>query len=142
MTEKYTEVDCKEYIKELLDYLSIAFKSYYSDVNYQLNIDEFKLNLDQAVPLGLILNELVTNSLKHSKKENLKIDLSAKIIKEKICITLKDNGSGISQEHFENSSSFGISMIKSLIDQIDGKFSVGSKDGPHFQLEFIRKELE
>jgi len=140
MTEKYTEVNCKDYIKELLDYLSIAFKSNYSNVEFILDIDDFKLNLDQAVPLGLILNELVTNSLKHSGKEELKIELLAKTDADKIMINLKDNGDGITQEQFEQSSSFGISMIKSLVDQIDGRLSVGCKDGPHFKLEFISKE--
>lgn len=142
MTEKYTEVNCKDYIRELLDYLSIAFKSNYSDVNFKLDIDNFKLNLDQAVPLGLILNELVTNSLKHSGKDELIIDLKAKKEKDKISISLKDNGKGISQEQFENSSSFGISMIKSLVEQINGELSVGCKNGPHFKLEFLSKETE
>lgn len=142
MTEKYTEVNCKDYIKELLEYLSIAFKSNYSDVKFNLDIDDFKLNLDQAVPLGLILNELITNSLKHSGKDELRIDLTAKKEKENIRITLKDNGKGISQEQFENSSSFGISIIKSLVDQINGKLSVGCIDGAHFKLEFVNKETE
>ena len=142
MTEKYTEVNCKDYIRELLDYLSIAFKSNYSDVIFKLDIDNFKLNLDQAVPLGLILNELVTNSLKHSGKDELIIDLKAKKEKDKISISLKDNGKGISQEQFENSSSFGISMIKSLVEQINGELSVGCKNGPHFKLEFLSKETE
>jgi two-component sensor histidine kinase/streptogramin lyase len=140
MTEKYTEVNCNDYIKELLDYLSIAFKSNYSNVEFILDIDEFKLNLDQAVPLGLILNELVTNSLKHSGKEELIIELIAKKDADKITIAIKDNGKGITQEQFEQSSSFGISMIKSLIDQIDGELSIACKDGPHFKLEFISKE--
>lgn len=142
MTEKYTEVDCKEYIKELIDYLSIAFKSNYSDVNFSLDIDDFKLNLDQAVPLGLILNELVTNSLKHSGKDRLLIDFTAKKERDNICITLKDNGSGISQKQFEHSNSFGITMIKSLVDQINGKLTVACKNGPHFRLEFLSKETE
>jgi two-component sensor histidine kinase len=142
MTEKYTEVNCKEYIRELIDYLSIAFKSNYSDVNFISDIDDFRLNIDQAVPLGLILNELVTNSLKHSGKDKLKIHLTAKKHKEHISITLKDNGKGISQKHFENSSSFGISMIKSLVDQINGELTVGGENGPHFRLMFISKETE
>jgi len=142
MTEKYTEVNCKEYIKELTEYLSIAFKSNYSNVQFKLDIDDFKLNLDQAVPLGLILNELVTNSLKHSGKEELIIELTAKIKNQYISISLIDNGAGISAQKFENSNTFGISMIKSLIDQIDGELSVGCKDGPHFKLEFTRKETE
>jgi len=120
--------------------LSIAFKSNYSDVNFNLDIDDFKLNLDQAVPLGLILNELVTNSLKHSGKDELILDLTAKKGSERIFITLKDNGNGISQEQFENSNSFGISMIKSLVDQINGELTVGCENGPHFKLEFIIKE--
>jgi two-component sensor histidine kinase/ligand-binding sensor domain-containing protein len=142
MTEKYTEVDCKEYIKELIDYLSIAFKSNYSDVRFNLDIDEFRLNLDQAVPLGLILNELVTNSLKHSGKDNLVIDFTAKKYQDQITIKLKDNGKGISKSQFENSSSFGISIIKSLIDQLDGKISVECDDGNHFKISFLSKETK
>jgi two-component sensor histidine kinase/ligand-binding sensor domain-containing protein len=142
MTEKYTEVDCKEYIKELIDYLSIAFKSNYSDVHFNLDIDEFRLNLDQAVPLGLILNELVTNSLKHSGKDKLVIDFTAKKYQDHITIILKDNGNGISKSQFENSSSFGISIIKSLIDQLDGKISVECEDGNHFKISFLSKETK
>lgn len=142
MTEKYTEVNCKDYIRELVDYLSIAFKSNYSDVDFKLDTDDFKLNLDQAVPLGLILNELVTNSLKHSGKDKLVIDLKAKKQDGKISISLQDNGKGISMEQFEKSSSFGISMIKSLVEQINGELSVGCKNGPHFKLEFVSKETD
>ncbi|WKV11316.1 two-component regulator propeller domain-containing protein [Marivirga harenae] len=139
MTEKYTEVDCKEYIKELIDYLSMAFKSNYSDVHFNLDIDEFKLNLDQAVPLGLILNEIVTNSLKHSGEDQLVIDFTAKKHHDRIIINLKDNGTGISKSQFENSNSFGLSIIKSLIDQLDGEITVGCEDGNHFKISFTSK---
>ncbi|MGM0582267.1 MAG: ligand-binding sensor domain-containing protein [Bacteroidota bacterium] len=140
MTEKYTEVNCKEYITELIDYLSIAFKSNYSDVKFELDLDDFKLNLDQAMPLGLILNELVTNSLKHSGQDQIQIIFSAKIINETITINLKDNGNGITQKQYENSTSFGFSMIKSLVDQINGKLSVACTDGTYFKLVFTRNE--
>jgi len=115
MTERYTEVDCKEYIQELIDYLSIAFKSHYSNVKFNLDLDDFKLNLDQAVPLGLVLNELVTNSLKHSGEDELVIDFKLKRENDTIRISLRDNGKGISKDQFDNSTSFGINIIKSLM---------------------------
>jgi two-component sensor histidine kinase len=100
------------------------------------------LNLDQAVPLGLIINELVTNSLKHSRKDRLEIDFSATKSNDLITISLKDNGSGITKEQFRNSDSFGISMIKSLTEQINGKLNVDCIDGTQFQLKFMAKETE
>lgn len=92
-TETLAQVNIKEYIKKLLEDLTIFYKA---KIKKELEIENIQLDIDTAVPLGLIINELATNSIKHAfptGKGTITIKLTTK--NNKIELTVADNGIGM-----------------------------------------------
>lgn len=121
--EKY-EVDLVEYIKKLVEQItrsSITKKIEYSVSGYVLNVDNrFALNI------GLIVNELVTNSLKYTEVNPI-IIITIYENKNRIILRYEDNGIKFNKNNFENSQGIGYIIIKSLIEQLKGKLNIASK---------------
>ncbi|WP_215224416.1 ligand-binding sensor domain-containing protein [Echinicola shivajiensis] len=124
VTEIDSKVNCKNYIKDLFDQIEAAFKSNYKSLEYNFEADDFSLGLDKAIPLGLILNELITNSFKHVKEDKIAIDLRLNKKKELIHFSFSDNGQGLTESLIFESQSFGLSMIRSLVEQLNGKLDI------------------
>lgn len=98
------------------------------------------LSIDRAIPLGLILNELLSNALKHAFPKNRKGNLfiSLKPIKGDLCeLVVQDDGVGFPKHfNFENPKSLGLELVKILIDQIDGAVKLKRKSGGKFVVRF------
>lgn len=124
VTEIDSKVNCKNYIKDLFDQIEAAFKSNYKSLEYNFEADDFSLGLDKAIPLGLILNELITNSFKHVIEDKIVIDLRLNKKKELIHFSFSDNGQGLTESLILESQSFGLSMIRSLVEQLNGKLDI------------------
>jgi two-component sensor histidine kinase len=111
------------------------------NILYETMIDSVRLDISIAIPIGLILNELITNSIKHAFHEtdqpNISITLTKKV--DVIEIIMKDNGMGATVESLEHNTGIGMSLIQSLVDQIDGKYSFEGSDGLTFTLAFPNK---
>jgi two-component sensor histidine kinase len=134
--EKIHRVDFKSYLEELV----ISQKSMNSVVSYDLDLVQLKLNLDTAVPLGLIISELVSNSFKHAFKDHKepKIELILKNLGDlNYVITIKDNGIGL-PEHFDidNPSSLGTEIIQALTGQIQARPEHTNENGAIFSIYF------
>jgi two-component sensor histidine kinase len=103
------------------------------------------LDISQAIPLGLIMNEVVTNSIKYAfpKKENCIITISLLEITEDCYIMIiSDNGIGISSvSDLQNSNSFGMTLIQGLSDALEGDLSIENENGISVKLAF-KKELK
>lgn len=112
----------ENYVKSLFTDLQTIFrdsnaklKSYFSE--------EIKINVDNALPIGLILNELMTNSLKHSSAIDNETTLFINVEKNGnlIQITYSDSGNKMTQELFDNSTSMGLKLVKRLTKQLQGE---------------------
>ena len=92
------------------------------------------------ISLGLIVNELVTNSIKHAFKEcnNGKIGISLKLQKgNELCLTISDNGNGIPHKiDFRNTRSLGLQLVCSLTKQINGEVTYINTKGSTFKINF------
>ena len=106
------------------------------------NYDTIMLPVSKSIPLGLILNEIVTNSIKYAFKPSLHKGglFSVSIIKanNRVQMQVKDNGSGFSRDFNTNSQnmSLGIYLIKSLSEQLDGKVRFSNDNGAKIELDF------
>ncbi|MBD8488196.1 hypothetical protein IFO69_05500 [Echinicola sp. CAU 1574] len=137
VTDVDSQVNCKNYIKDLFDQIEAAFKSQFKSFSYDFEGDDFSLGLDKAIPLGLILNELITNSFKHVQKEEILIYLRLKIKGEEIVhFTFSDNGEGLTEPIILQSESFGLSMIRSLVEQLNGKLDIAEGDDTQIHIIF------
>ncbi len=133
--ENVNYVDFPSYLEELL----VMQKRLGKDVNCELEATEAIINLDIAVPLGLVVSELITNAIKHGLKdiENPKL----KIILEKdhghYHLRVKDNGVGLPEDFsLEDPSSFGSEIIVALTNQIDAKITYKNDNGACFDIRF------
>lgn len=125
-------LDMSVYTRELVEYLVESFK-HEKSAAIRLNISPVKLNIAQAVPLGLILNEAICNSLKYAFAANNLGQITVvleQIEEEKYLLCIADNGKGL-PEGFDpyNSGSLGMSLMKGLSQQLGGDFQLDNENG-------------
>lgn len=127
----FSGVEMHEYLKTLTDGLTESFNLVKEkDVEINLDFNPITIDVDTAVPLGLILNELIVNSFKYAKSETEKLILKIALHEqgEHLNLSISDNGKGKKSE-IENSNSFGLRIIKALIKQLNGTMEVSEQNG-------------
>jgi len=144
-TEDFSNVPIKEYLQQLISSISDSFNSEKCRVDFNINAEEKeRFNIDTAIPIGLIINELVTNSFKHAfsgrDKGIINIKL-AKINGNNYLFTFADNGTGI-PENFRKkmAKSFGLELIEMLVQQLNGSLDIINKNGTTFEINFFSVE--
>ncbi|MEL7834502.1 PAS domain S-box protein [Fodinibius sp. Rm-B-1B1-1] len=141
--ENLSEICLEQYLQELTDVILASMKPQESDIEVNLTIDPVELTINQAIPCGLILNEIITNSFKHAypEKDEGTINIDVDRRDEDIYLSIVDDGIGIPQEiDLENPQSLGIKLIRTLSKQLnaEAEFSnanPGTKFALHFTLE-------
>ena len=133
-------IEMKDYFLELSDHILDSF-GLKNRVEFGFNMEEIELDVDTAIPLGLIVNELITNALKHAfpKDRKGRIDLYFRKTGDRtIRLEVADNGIGIHKivQNKEKSSGFGTKLIGLLIQQLDAKMVRKSDDGTSVEIEF------
>ena len=108
-------------------------------IDLHVGIMDVFISLDQAVPCGLILNELITNAIKHAfpdgRKGRIEVELHSD--SDKHMLIVKDNGVGIPKElKVRKPKTLGLELVNSLVDQLDGSMRVYKKDGTMFKISF------
>lgn len=129
-------LDVAEYIQNLSANL---FRSYNSGrVSLKTHVDDILLGIDTAIPCGLIINELVSNSLKHAfpdKQGEILVNLHRD--DGKFTLIVRDNGIGIPQNvDFRNTDSLGLQLVCTLTDQLDGAIELNRAGGTEFKITF------
>ena len=105
-----------------------------------IDMEEISLNIETAIPCGLLIDELVSNSLKYAFKNqtNCKLDINLHSDNDNMfTLVVSDNGSGIPKEvDINNSDTFGMQLIKYLTSQLKGKLELDRNNGTKFSLKF------
>lgn len=104
-----------------------------------IDVDNVKLNIKTAVPCGLIINELLSNSLKYAfpQEREGEIHISLKAKDNKFKLIISDSGIGLPEDlDFRNSESLGLKLVNSLTHQIDGKIELDRSQGTKFKITF------
>lgn len=107
-----------------------------------IDMDDISLNIDTAMPLGLIINELVTNSVKYAfpKKEG-NINITLKSLPEHMVLIVSDDGIGMPKKITpEESDTLGLKLVTNLVDQLEGSFELKREGGTEFAITF--KEIK
>lgn len=115
------------------------------DVKINLSVPELYLKLDTAIPLGLLINEIVSNSINHGfnglDKGEIYVELT-RVNGDEYFLLIGDNGLGFPKElDFDNCDTFGLELIKMLAEQLNGTIKKLDKSGTHYALKFIEIEL-
>jgi two-component system, sensor histidine kinase PdtaS len=139
--DNLAKINVKEYLEDLVETIHLSFYSKEKSVSYRLNIADVNLDVDTVVPLGLILNELVTNAYKYAfNKANdgaLSIDLN-KEDEHLYLLIVKDNGPGLPENlNIDETESLGLKLVSILVKQLEGTINVKSNNGAEFNINFI-----
>jgi len=135
----YKEMSVKAYLGPLVDEILVNFANH-SIVKVEKNITDFVLDANIVFPLGIIVNELLTNIMKYAftGRESGVITVSAEKKGNLVVISLSDNGNGIPESiNFESSTGFGLNLVGMLTAQIGGSVRIERGDGTKFVLEFM-----
>ncbi|MEM9869181.1 MAG: sensor histidine kinase, partial [Bacteroidota bacterium] len=136
-----SKIELKPYVQELCEYLVRSVKGNTNNVKLNLEIDDNKLSIDTVIPLGLIINETITNALKYGIKEDQPGELTIalqKVSDNRYVMHIGDNGIGYSDEiNPKTSKSLGLKLIYNLARQLRGSISrETNKKGTHYRMEF------
>ncbi len=139
-SDNLSEIDMKAYLEELTDNIARTQTTAGKTIALQLDIDDSKLDIDTAIPLGLILNEVITNAYKYAfadKDEGEIAIVFKKIADQKSLLQIKDNGIGMPDNFsFKKAKSLGLNLVQGLVQQLDGTMQLDGKDGTAFELVF------
>jgi two-component sensor histidine kinase len=136
--EDIKTIDMDVYLAELLDYLGESFGTG-RQIRFQLDIAPLKLGVGQAIPIGLIVNEAVTNSIKYAflpgSQGNIRVNMHQSA--DRISLAITDDGIGIDPAITSGkSASMGLKLIKGLTRDIDGEIDFTNENGARIDINF------
>ena len=139
-SDLYAEIYIKDYIETFARYLMGIYASPTMKIDQQISVDDLSIDINIAIPCGLILNELITNALKHAwtgrSKGKLKISF-CRLKNKQYEMIVEDDGKGLPGKiDFTNPDSMGLQLITILTKQIDGVLTVHRQNGSRFQIVF------
>jgi len=143
-TKNFASIDFTEYLNNLSSYLFTSYKSQERQIEYFIDIDKYTFDIDKTIALGLIANELITNSFKYAfiDGRDCIIGILLKKINEKdLVFSISDNGKGLPENFdYRNSKTLGIQLVYMLTEQINGKLELTSSNlGTTFSIIFPYK---
>lgn len=148
-----TSLNFQDYIQNLVDNLFMSYSFDNSRIRRRIEVEPISLNLETAIPCGLIINELVSNSLKYAFPKDvapreaideIRIQFYAETINQndslktpKLVLVIGDNGKGIPRDmDWQNASSLGLRLVRILARQLDGTVELDQTIGTQFRLTF------
>ena len=139
-TKSYSHINFKEYLNQIIDHISDSYKSI-EHIKIIKGITEVDVDISAAIPLALIVNELITNAYKHAftnKKEGA-IEILLVENNNQVFLTIKDNGQGFDKTVIPKNS-IGMDILSGLIEQINGTCNLTSDDkGTQYKISFSKK---
>lgn len=132
--ELLTGVTMATYIQQLANSLAQSYGVDDEKVEIKINADEISLDVDTAIPIGLILNELISNAIKYAfEDKGGKLEISFKQINSKLELIVADNGKGFRPET-ENTGSFGLKLVHSLARKLRAEVNINAQAGTRVEL--------
>jgi two-component system, sensor histidine kinase PdtaS len=139
-SENVSTIDMSLYIRELVSYLADSFNTA-QRIRYVLDLEPLVLDVSQAVPLGLILNEAITNSIKYALPDGRSGVISVVLLtitSNEYLLNISDNGIGIpSNVNNKKPGSLGMSLIAGLAEDLEGKVSIENNNGTTIKIVFV-----
>ena len=132
-------IDFSDYVKKLTTHLFSVYSPVSKNISLKLDVEEIHFDINAAIPCGLIINELVTNSLKHAFPGKEPGEIYVKIDKnlDKYTVIVKDTGKGFPEdEDFLMTETLGMQLVTDLVKQLNGTIHLDRKHGTKFKINF------
>ncbi|MEH2186535.1 MAG: PAS domain S-box protein [Nostoc sp.] len=139
------QIDVADYISNLAASLLISYQICPGKIALETDIDSVSLNVDQAIACGLVINELISNALKHAfpNQQVGTISIALRNIGNSIEMTIRDNGIGLPENlDWRNTDSLGLSLVYDLVtEQLEGNITLERNHGTGFKIQFTQLTL-
>jgi len=136
-------LDFAAYLQKLATELLKSYKIGTEDIRLKLDLENVSLKMDTAIPLGIIVSELVSNSLKHAFPMGRNGEIRVKLHRtendetSQFTLIVSDDGIGLSENtDFRNTSSLGLQLVIALVEQINGSIELEKEAGTGFRIRF------
>jgi len=133
-------VDLSEYIRRLTTHLVSMYREGLGPISLKLDVKDVHLDVKRAIPCGLIITELVSNTLKHAFPDGRKGEIAVQMHPnkgKKYILVVKDDGVGIPEGlDLRKTKSLGMKLVLDLVDQINGTFELSKEKGTEFKIVF------
>ncbi|MEE8432219.1 MAG: histidine kinase dimerization/phosphoacceptor domain -containing protein [Candidatus Desulfatibia sp.] len=145
-SKDFANIDFGEYVKSFVNSLSVAHGVDTNKVKLNIDINDISFDLENAIPCGLIINELVSNSLKHAfprqREGNISIALQP-TNEDELELTVSDDGVGIPEDlDIEQTDTMGLHLVKMLAEQLEGKIELNRTEGTQFHFLLKRAKYK
>jgi two-component sensor histidine kinase len=139
--EDLQSIDISTYLEEFVGYLKDSFDT--QEINFIIEVNPVHLNLQQAIPVALIINEAVTNSIKYAFSNEIMPTIQVSLTEDSdiIHLIISDNGKGFSINEYDEAKSLGLQLIKGLSKELKGAVQIETKRGTKLRIEFKKKLL-
>ncbi|MEH1810368.1 PAS domain S-box protein [Nostoc sp.] len=139
-SEDLADIDFAQYIPDLTTHLFDSYNVSSSQIKLNIQVDNASLDIETAIPCGLIINELVSNALKYAFVGNRGGKIEVKFYQKSesnLTLIIKDNGVGL-PENFDSkkTKTLGITLVQGLVKQLRGKLEIDSQQGTEFKITF------
>jgi len=140
LSKDLANIDFSQYLQSLTLHLFQSYQIHPHSIRLTMNMEKIFLNINTAIPCGLIVNELVSNALKHAFPDGRTGEIRIELFRaegDKNCLVVSDNGVGFPEGlDFRNAETLGMQIISMLVDQLDGQIEVGRQEGTFFKIVF------
>lgn len=139
-SEKLSEIDLKSYLFKIITFIFQTYATDHRKIKLNSNVENAPISINQAYPLGLIVNELISNSLKYAfpdKKEG-EITVTMKKLEKELELIVRDDGIGMAKEFdLKNLKSLGLKLVRTLVEnQLNGSVNLDNTNGTKFTIKF------
>lgn len=132
-------IDFDKYIYNLVVNLFCAYEVSTNNINFEINVSKVFLDINAAIPCGLIVNELIANSLKYAFPNNNKgeININFTASGNNFVLIVKDDGIGFPKDlDFLDTQTLGLQLVVALTEQLEGKIEINKEGGTEFKIAF------
>jgi len=142
-TNNLARINFKVYIKSLISGLFRSYGINPKKIKMEMNLTDVSLDIDIAIPCGLILNELISNSLKHAFPNGRSGKIKTSLLEDKNCLKMmiEDNGVGFPDDmNFKNTDTLGLKLVNTLVRQLDGNIELKKIGGTKIIIKFSKNK--
>ncbi|MBW4563200.1 MAG: PAS domain S-box protein [Mojavia pulchra JT2-VF2] len=141
-SEELADINFAQYIPDLTTHLFDSYNDRSSDIRLNIQVDDAKLDIETAIPCGLIINELVSNALKYAFPVHREGEIQVRLYQQynqNLILIIRDNGVGL-PENFDSkkAKTLGINLVQGLVKQLRGTLEIKCQQGTEFKITFTK----
>jgi PAS domain S-box-containing protein len=145
-SKDFARINYADYIRSLANSVVQTFRAESSGIKLNVDVQEVFFDIDTAIHCGLIINELVSNSLKHAFAKNKEGTISINLYMDKsgeYTLTVSDNGTGFPKGvNVSDTDSLGLRLVTNLVEQLEGTIETNIENGTTFTIKFFEKKTD